>query len=215
MKKKSSEQITENIYFLTLHSYLLQRSDLKENYNILLDQYTRYPESFRTLTKNDILRIKRIQDDIENNQFSLFSGPIDLTTHIPEFEKEKSTRTHKELCNNLISKNSYIESITGPLKCVSREHPTFFGPIDIMAQTEDTAFIIEVKTEKADHAIIGQVKKYYLAISLKLILRHFDNVKIITICPGYDKASYLGLKQIGATILLINTNTMELKELRE
>ena len=64
--------------------------------------------------------------------------------------------------------------------------------------------MIEVKTEPAEHDIIGQVMKYFIGLSLKLILRHFNEVKMITLCPGYNEMAFKGLQQIGALPLLIN-----------
>jgi hypothetical protein len=180
---------------------------------MLLDHYTKYPKSLLVLTKNDLLRLKQIQEDIVNNRYSLFSGTLDFNNNLPEFKKEKSDIKHAKLCDKLIEKTDTLESLVGPINYISREHPTPFGPIDIVVQSGDTAFVIEVKTYKADHAIIGQVMKYFIALSLKLIIRHYDDIKMITLCPGYDKASYFGLKQIGARPLIINTNSLEISEL--
>jgi hypothetical protein len=161
--KTPEESEAISLYFLTLHSYLLQKSDLKDNYEMLVEHYTRHPKSLLILTKNDLIRLKRIQEDIVNNKYSLFSGTIDSNDNLPEFKKEKNDIRHTILCDKIIEKKEIIESITGPINYMSREHPTIFGPIDIVVQSEDTVFIIEVKTSRADHSIIGQVMKYFIA----------------------------------------------------
>jgi hypothetical protein len=212
--KTPEESITQALYFRALHSHLLQKPDLKENYELLLDQYNRYPESFRSLTKNDILRIKRIQDDVLNNRYSLFSGPLEIGP-APEFEQEKSVINHRQICDSFMGRQSELEVFTGPINHMAREYSTIFGPVDIMVRSGDTVHIVEVKTLKTDHSIVGQVMKYYIGVSLWLMTRQFDDVKIITICPGYDKPSYLGLKQIGARTLIFNSKTLEIKELQE
>jgi hypothetical protein len=214
-QKKAEESIAESLYFLVLHSYLLQKPDLKDNYGVLLDHYNKYPESLLILTRNDLIRLKHIQNDIKNNSYTLLYGDINFSKYeLPELKKEKSSLNHNTLCNNIINKQDLLGGIIGgTVDYVSREHPTFFGPIDIVAQHKDTVFIIEVKTYKTDHSIIGQVIKYYIALSLKLINRCYDDIKIITLCPGYDRASYIGLKQIGAKPMIINPNSLEIKEI--
>ena len=51
--------------------------------------------------------------------------------------------------------------------------------------------------------------KYYIGMCLQLSLKFFRDVKIITICPGYDQAACNGLRQIGATMLLIDPVTLK------
>jgi hypothetical protein len=207
------ESTASCLYYSLLHSYLLQKQDLRDSYDVLVDHYKTNPESLKILSKNDLIRLKKIQDDILNNRYTLFSGSLDLSVNLPEFREEKGNVKHADLCNRIIGDPKILESIIGPINYLSREHPTPFGPIDIVAQSLDTIYVIEVKTSKSDHSIIGQVMKYFIALSLKLIIKHYDNVKMITLCPGYDKASYFGLKQIGARPLIINTKTLEINEL--
>jgi len=211
--KSSEEAATEALYFFLYRSYLLQKSDARSYYEMLKNQYKKYPESFKILTKNDLFRLGQVQDDIKNNRFSLFSGPLDMDDSVSEaLKREKSDKKHSDLCIAIAEDRKFRNRI-GPIDFVSLEHPVMFGSIDILFQSRKTAYIIEVKTDNADHAIIGQVRKYFIGLSLKLILRLFDEIKIITLCPGYDRASLTGLRQIGAKPLLIDTNTLEVKEI--
>ena len=214
--KTSEESAAEAIYFLLLQSYLLQKPDVKDLYGLLLSHYQEYPQSLNILTKNDLIRIKRIQDDVKNNQYSLFQGTLDFSPGVPEsLRKEKSEKSHRELCQDIVERReSLLEPLLGPLKFISTEHPTIFGPIDILAQNGDTIHIIEVKTKSADHSIVGQLMKYYVGMSLKIPIRHFDDVKMMALCPGYDKASYSGLGNIGASIMLLKSKPLEIKELK-
>ena len=75
----------------------------------------------------------------------------------------------------------------------------------------ETMYILEVKSTTAKHDIIGQLAKYFIAISLKLSIRLFSEVKMVAICPGYDKASLAGLKSIGAIPFLLNLKSMDIK----
>lgn len=204
---------TKALYFRLYRSYLLRSPDLNQNYDMLLDHYNQYPNSFSVLSKKDLLRIKQIQKDIQENRHSLFSFPIDLNNDIPEaLKREKSSKTHKEFCK-AIAKDPYIlEPYTGHPEFVNLEHPTIYGPIDVIIYSNKCAYIIEIKTEAADHSIIGQVMKYYIGMSLKLSLGFFDDVKIICLCPGYDRMSYSNLKRIGAQCLILKDNPISIEK---
>lgn len=211
--RNSSEAL---LFFHKLYrSYLLQDQYIKENYEILKDIYNKSPESFSVFSKKDILRIKQIQDDIKNNQFTLFSGSVNLNSDIPEsLKKEKTDKKHKELCLEIIKNRNLLEKYTGTIHDLNREHPTRFGPVDIIIRNNRCIYVIEVKTKAADHSIIGQVQKYFIGISLKFILNIYDEVKIITLCPGYDETSYKGLKRINALPLILNSNPIKIKKLQ-
>jgi hypothetical protein len=213
--KTALESTTEALYFRAFQSYLLQQPDLKDNYGMLLDHYKNHPDSFKALTKNDLLRIKQMQDDVQNNRYTLLCGSTNFSNDVIEaLKKEKSDKRHKEICDGLIDRmHEIFTPVIGPIIYCSTEHPTMFGPIDIVLQSGETSYVIEVKTNTATHAIVGQVSKYFIGLSLKLITRHFDKVKMMTLCPGYDKASLAGLKRIGADPFILNTNTLEINRL--
>lgn len=203
---KSIEQIeAEALYFRMYRSYLLQLPKLREDYEILRDHCETHKGCLQGLTKNDLLRIKTIQDDILNNRNSLFTGTLTLASDLPaELKKEKSSQGHKDMCDTIVRNKEYLlEPFTGCIDFMNREHPTGFGLVDIIAQNGPVMYVVEVKTEAADHSIVGQIMKYYIGMALKIQLRLYDEVRMICICPGYDQASFNGLRGIGATPLLI------------
>lgn len=211
----SHEVETEALFYRLLYSYLLQRPSLKDNYKILCEQYKQYKESFKKLRKPEILWLKKIQEDIENDKYSLFSNSLNLTNPIPDIlKKEKSEQRHRDLCREIVKKKEILIPFVSNIDKINIEHPTLFGPIDLIVYNNKLVYIIELKTKSADHSIIGQVMKYYIGMCLKLILKLFDEIKIITLCPGYDQASYQGLKQIGVTPLLINDNPLRISDLK-
>lgn len=205
----------EVIYFRLYRSYLLQTTDLKTNYEMLLDLWKNHPEVFNIFSKCDLERLRRVQKDLQNNQHTLFSGPMDLGPEIPEtLKKEKTSTRHQDICREITrSPNVLAPHVGGSVEFINREHPTYFGPIDILVQNQSCAYIIEVKTSSADHSICGQVQKYFIGLSLRLHLKAFDEIKIITLCPGYDKASYQGLRQIGAKMLVLKDDPIQIKAL--
>lgn len=206
---KTMAQIeAEALYFRMYHSYLLQRPSLRDDYDMLKDHYQSHPGCLKKLTKNDLLRIKQVQEDILNNRHSLFTSHLDLNPGLPEaLKKEKTDQNHREMCNTIVRNSGrLLEPFTGPISFMNREHPSLFGPIDIVAQSGCCMYVIEAKTKSADHAIVGQIMKYFIGVSLRLSHRFFDEVKMITVCPGYDDPAFKGLKSIGAQTLLISSN---------
>lgn len=203
---------TEVLYFRLFCSYLLQSKDVRDNYDILTDQYQKHPESFKVLNKYELLRLKQMQDDILNNRHTLFSGPITLDTETPEWIKtEQNDRKHTDICMSLARrKDTLLQPIIGPIDLINLEHPSRFGSIDIFILSNKICHILEIKTKPATHHIVGQMIKYYVGECLNLSLRVFNDVKLITLCPGYDQAAYRGLQNIGAKTMLLNTKTLEI-----
>ena len=203
---------TEALYYRAYHSFILQKPEFKENFEILREQFTEYPQSFSSLTQFDIFRIKQMQDAHKSGTMNLFTGSS-VGNFSNDFlpQLEKSTKPHKGLVMDIYAhRKTLLEPFTGPIETLDCEFPVIFGNIDLMALSNRCAYIIEVKTDQANHSIVGQCMKYYVGMSLKLILRFWDEVKIITICPGYDEPSYNGLHQINAIPLLIDIPNMKI-----
>jgi len=208
------ELTTECLYYRTFRSFLLQNSDFKTDFILLRRQQDAFPDSFKILTEKDQTRYKQMQSAFYTGRFSLFEGNTIDFSNIPLPEIEKSDITHKELVAEIYKNRTLtLEPYTGPIQEACPEYPVYFGSIDLMIRSGSCAYIVEVKTDTADHAIVGQVMKYYVGMSLQLVLKFFDEVKIITICPGYDQAAYNGLRQLGAAILLLDHKSMKISTL--
>jgi hypothetical protein len=198
------------LFFMAYHSFLLQKPNFTDNFEMLLDHYKHFPESFKQFNKHEILRISQMQTAYKNGRIILFEGTD--TSQLPNlpYRGEKSDKNHAELCMGIyLNRKQTLEPYTGPIENACLEFPVLYGNIDIMAQSGMCAYVIEVKTEPAEHDIIGQVMKYFIGLSLKLILKHFNEVKMITICPGYNPIAYKGLQQIGALPLIINSKNFQ------
>ena len=180
---------------------------------MLRDQFSEHPSSFEQFNRHDVLRIKQMQDSYKSGIIELFTGSkIDSFSDAILPSLEKSSKPHKGLVMDIYrNQKTLLEPFTGPIEMISDEFPIIFGSLDLMAiSNRRCAYVIEVKTDQADHSIVGQVMKYYIGLCLKLILKFWDEVKIITICPGYDESAYNGLRQIGAQPLLINIPKMRI-----
>ena len=216
MEWKSDQTVALSLFFRLYNSYLLRDPALKDNYEMLLEHYNEYPESFKILNRFDLQRLKQIQNDIRMDRYSLFSGTIDFSADIPkDIKASKVSKRHKDLCDDLIDCGGALDEIIGrPVTFRSREHSCAFGVIDILLQDDDyCAYIVEVKADQAKHDIVGQVMKYFVGISLKLNYRLYHDVKVITCAFGYTKEAISGLLQIGAMPTSICSNPLRLKRL--
>jgi len=202
------ESTTECLYYRAFRSYLLQSPDFKTDFHLLQKQQSDFPDSFKVLNVHDQVRLKQMQSAYCTGRFVLFEGSTFDFAKVILPELEKSEKPHRELVIDVYkNRKTILEPYTGPIKDACFEYPVLDGSIDLMVQSGLCAYVVEIKTDTADHSIIGQVMKYYVGMCLKLSLKFFNEVKIITVCPGYDQASHRGLKQIGATVLSINPKT--------
>ena len=204
---------TECLYFRAYRSFLLQEPDFKMNFEILAHQYYHFPNTFKIFSKNDVERLIQMQEAFRAGVFYLFKGiNIDLTnTTLPKMNNIK--QTHQDLIREVYKNGILDKFIGGSINNVCLEYPVIYGNIDLMIIANNCAYVIEFKTDTATHAILGQVTKYYIGLCLKLNLKFFNDVKIITICPGYDPVALKGLKQIGATTLIVDSQTLNVSEL--
>ena len=211
--KTTHETDAEALYFRLRRSYLLRTSSIMDDYEMLREHYHDHPESFKVFNKTELLDIKRIQRDVSEGRHTLFGSALDLSAPTDDTSREKSDKNHRELVKAVIRNPRALEPFTGPINFLNTEHPVVFGSVDIVAQSGAILHAIEVKTHAAGHAIIGQLMKYYVGLSLGTIRRHYDEVRLIALCPGYDAAASNGLRQIGALPLLIRSNPLSISEL--
>jgi hypothetical protein len=202
----------EYLYFRLYNSYLLRTPDLQQNYEMLVDLWQKCPSAFSILSERDLHRLKQVQEDIQKNQYTLFKTDL-LVSEGSEIGTEKLNRKHQDICREIIQHPQILEPYTGSINFLNIEHPVWFGAIDILALSNDIAYIIEVKTTMADYTISGQVMKYFIGLSLNLAQKWYEDVQIITICPGYEQVARLQLGQIGATTLIFSDNPLKLKRL--
>jgi len=207
----SEESTSECLYYRAYRSFLLQDPEFKVNYEILSDQYKRFPGTFKQFSKNDVLRLIRMQEAYKTGTFNLFKS-ISLNTSNTVLPKMGDIdQSHQNLVWE-VYKRGVLEKYTGPIENVCPEYPVLYGNIDLMIIAGNCAYAVEFKTDTADHSIIGQVTKYYIGLCLQLNLKFYNDVKIITVCPGYDPVALKALKQIGTIILLIDPKTLKVSK---
>jgi len=208
----SEESTSECLFYRAYRSFLLQDPEFKINFEILADQFHRFPETFKRFSENDVHRLVSMQEAFKTGIFNLFKGiSSDLSnTVLPKMED--IDQSHRDLVRN-IYKSGALNHYIGPNHTVCPEYPVIYGNIDLMALSNNCAYAIEFKTDTANHSIIGQVIKYYIGLGLQLNLKYFNDIKIITVCSGYDQVALKGLKQIGAITLLVDAKTLKISNI--
>jgi hypothetical protein len=180
------------------------------NFEMLIDQFKKHPQTFKMFSKIEVLRLVQMEEAFKTGSYNLFKGnSLDFSKMI--FPKiENVDQKHKDLVMEIYkNREETLIPYTGTIDEVCPEYPVLYGDIDLMIISSRCAYAIEFKTDTANHSIVGQLMKYYIGLSLKYNLKFFDDVKLISICPSYDPAALNGLRQIGATILTVNPKTLK------
>lgn len=136
-----------------------------------------------------------------------FNSAIDYENDIDEIIcKEKYTMVEKDLNRTIFE--GYLpkisEIINRKLTPIMTEHPIYEGyEVDITSKdlNEKEFWIIELKSESADHKIIGQCIKYIQYFEDRLIYKLYDKVRALTICGGYRRIALSELKKMGIITL--------------
>lgn len=204
------ESTTECLYYRAFRSYLLQDPDFKMNFELLDEQFKKYPESFKSFEKIEVLRMIHMQESYKTGIFNLFKGNIEDFSKVILPKRDNVEQKHRDLVLGVYQdREKSLVPYIGPIDDACPEYPVMFGDIDLMILSGRCAHALEFKTDTATHAIVGQVMKYYIGLCLLFNIKFFNDVKIITICPGYDQAAYNGLRQLGAIILLVDPKTLK------
>jgi hypothetical protein len=204
---------TECLFYRALRTFLIQSPEFYRDFSFLQEQYNSFPESFKSLSPNNLIRFDMMKKSFSFKKFILFEGAsiTDPPVLLPP-DKEKSEMNHQTLIREIL-RTGALDPFIGTGAEICPEYPVDYGLIDLFAVKDSCAYIIEVKTETADHSIVGQVLKYYVGVGLRLILKHFDDIRTVTVCPGYNQAAVFGLKQLKTLMLLQDPKTAEIRPL--
>lgn len=209
----AEETTTECLFYRAFNSYLLQQPDFKSNFEMLQRQFLDYSESFKIFSKNEVLRMVQMEKTYKTGEFNILNGTITDFSSVVLPKIDDVEVKHRDLVFNVFqNRETALIPHTGPIDEACAEYPVLYGNIDLMVLSGRCAYAIEFKTDTATHAIVGQVMKYYIGLSLLYNLKFFDDVRLITICPGYDQAAYNGLRQIGVLMLLVDPQTLRVSK---
>jgi hypothetical protein len=71
-----------------------------------------------------------------------------------------------------------------------------YGAVDMVYMGKNTVYPVEVKKDRGDHALVGQISKYDLYHRFRLHYRHYNFVQSATICSSYDNFTLRELKRL-------------------
>jgi len=179
---------------------------LKQNYSI---SPSLFRESLEDWQKEEFTKLK--QQVLENN---LLNEVCNLEEEYDGIKSDTDPIPEREIPDLLL--RGQLEKLTSVLgmtqpKWGGTEIPIDVGNVgknyidlilDDLGDERRSKYIIELKTHRADHNVIGQIKKYELYYQKRLIYRIWHNVIPVVIAHGYDKTTRTELKKQNVRTLI-------------
>ena len=191
--------MVETLFFSTYHAYLLGNlPDTQMFFEFLVDEFNRLKNP-QALTEKQLKELKTIRSalktgKIETNQW--ISEPT-LTTSDPSpapgiKQTELTRKIHYE------GLGAIRELLSTPdLYLYNIEHPCgVYGAVDMVYQSHDVIYPVEVKRHEGKHDLIGQISKYALYFKLNLHLKQYSEVQPVTLCNSYNPHTLAELKRM-------------------
>jgi len=191
--------MVEALFFKTNYSFLMGNiTDTKMFFEFLVDEFKKKQDP-DALTRRQLKELKKIKSAIDKgkietqqwiNESSTFVTTTNDTPNIKQPELVK--RIHFEGLKYL------IELLTEPeLELYNIEHPCGeYGAVDMVYRSKDIVYPVEVKRHEGKHDLLGQICKYALYFKLNLHLKHYAEVRPVTICNSYNSHTLVELKRM-------------------
>ena len=176
----------EPLFFFCYYAYLL--GDLEKAqmyYSVIRDEYkiSGRPDS---LGEYQLIELKKIKEALTTGNISRNkwldetpAGPPRSEVKIKQAELVKKIHTEGlEQLRDILQDDIYLYNI---------EHPCgSYGAVDMVYMGKKTIYPLEVKRDRGEHDLIGQISKYDLHHRLQLHYKHYEYVRSVTICNSYD-----------------------------
>ena len=167
-----------------------------------------FKESLEDWQKEEFVRLKK--QVLTTNLLEV----IEPVEEYPNIFSTSDPIPEKEIVTLLLY--GQLEKLTKPLRLISPrwggdEIPINVGNpgenyvdliLDDTGDERKTRYIIELKTHRADHKVIGQIKKYELHYQKKIIYGLWHRVVPVVIAHGFDKTTRTKLKKKGVRTFL-------------
>ena len=186
--------IIDTIYFKTIsHFYLGQYKEAKNFFKYLeslynnnkedsLKYFKKYPHRYYELLN---VRKQLIDGEIIHNIIEDFE-PYEKEVQYDYTELEKEWELVKLICKNLYILKPFLGE---NIKVKNIEHKTDQSDrcdIVIINNDNKTLYPVELKLNKATHAIVGQIDKYCIYFKSQLIKKTYEKVEGVTIANSYS-----------------------------
>ena len=135
-----------------------------------------------------------------------------ITIKFPIKSREIPFKNEAELQSHLVeNKNILEEALEDRIQVKGTEVRTEGDyRCDIVVESDNTFYPIELKIAQGNHAVVSQCSKYCYYFYRKLRYDRFKSVQGVVIAPGYDKWSINELRRQGHWIFLINASDSDI-----
>jgi len=194
----------ETLFFKAYYAYLDGNlKDTKMYLDFLKEECKLHPGT-NTLNKHYIPQFKKVLMAVSSGHLPQQSWPIEQAQEDPHRAKKRLKQSdvvvgvHEQCLGTLkeilkADHSFYLHNI---------EHPCPpYGAVDMLYQDKGTCYPLEVKKDRGEHDLIGQIMKYNLFCNKRLHLKHYFKVQPITVCGSYNSYTLGQLKQLGVVTL--------------
>ncbi len=173
-----------NFYFVTS-----QIEEAKKYLEILREEQEEIPSLFYQMDQRYQERLIKIAHLLDSNIINnrLESTGEDRKYNNIEVECDEEVTEEKEIVKKLCKSNVFHRHLGDNFELLNLEHPTEYGKVDILGQSGEIIYPIEVKLKRGTHSIIGQIEKYMKHFWKKLGLKLWKDVNGIIIAKSYER----------------------------
>jgi hypothetical protein len=194
----------ETLFFKTYHSYLEGNLRDTEMYLAFMKKECKLHPGENTLNEHYIPELKKIITAVKTKSIPRQEW---LSDPVPSDSTGAKTSLKQAALVKLIHEQGFnslaaILQVDKGFKLHNIEHPCPpFGAVDMFYQDSITCYPLEVKKDRGEHDIIGQIMKYELFCKRRLHIKAYYKVQPVTVCACYDTFTLGQLKQLGVVTI--------------
>lgn len=190
MMSKSNSSDVETLYYMLDFSVL--KFDLEEAQlylQMLRHEYELDETSFDVLQDGRFEHLQELSQQVENG-WTVKSFDVSSLKDIPSIKEDKfQVDKEKELFGHLWRNREILKNelrAGRDFRIVSEQQKVLFGTVDVVAQDQETLFVIELKRDAVKHDIVGQVEKYMFDFRKNLIYKFWKKVAAVVIANAFE-----------------------------
>jgi len=198
--------MVDTLFFFCYYAYLQGNlQDTQMYYDILKDEFKSGGKN--TLQHYQLLELVKIREALRLKALPKKSW---LTSPAPAMPGAETSRIRQdELVKHIHYKclGQLQKLLDDPVTLYNLEHPCPpYGKVDMVYKGQRTVYPVEVKKDRGEHDLIGQIGKYDLYHRFRLHYGHYDFVRPVTICKTYDKYTLDELKGNGVLTFIYSNS---------
>ena len=129
-----------------------------------------------------------------------------------DWSSKNQIMTERELQDAIVCDRArgLVLALGTDAKLYDCECVTLHGRVDVVLRNASTVFPVELKSDLADHAVVGQALKYVEHFEKRLILNIWTRVQGAVVASRYTAFSLKELKRLGIATLVYRFDGREL-----